>query len=121
VDRNVKTVKQAGLHDNRVDGYRGVALALSGISAFFVMRAGMDTGNWLGYSPGGGSRFYHFAAPVIIAQRLAIDCNGILATLRARIGWSATYKHGLIIFTILFLLPAQFMPFQFPSASQVEM
>ena len=112
-------MKQDGLHHNRVGSYRGVALALSGISAFFAMRAGMDTGNWLDYSLGGGSWFHHFVASVIIAQMLAIVCIGILATLRVRIGWSATYRHEATVFTILFLLPAQFMTFQLPSASQV--
>jgi hypothetical protein len=94
---------------SKIFTYRCVALCLSGISAYFAFSAGHSTGSW----------FQHFVSSVMISQFFAICSIGLLASVRSRIGWIATYKDSAAILTVLFLLPAQFMTLSIPGAANV--
>jgi hypothetical protein len=99
---------------------RVLALILSWLSAWFGFTAGMDAHghgfvNWLS----DGNWFHHYWVSVVVAEVCAVSSILILGILRARIGWRATYKHALTLFTVIMLVPAQLSLFELPGAAGV--
>jgi hypothetical protein len=99
---------------------RVVAFVLSCLSAWFGLTAGMDIlghgfVNWLS----DGNWFHHYWVSLIVVETFAILCICLLAVLRARIGWRATYKHMMTALTVLLLLPAQLSLISLPGAASV--